>query len=65
MIDGKLKNCMRYASIHENSQSYECTSTSFNTSAEIECSEFIYATDEKNIQTEVQTICSDFINFGA
>lgn len=57
--NGKLKNCVRYAPIKRNetdlfAKNQQCTTELlFNTSAEIECTEFIYATDERNVQTEV------------
>lgn len=34
----------------------------FNTSEQIECSDFVYATDEKNVQTEVKFTIK-FFNF--
>lgn len=55
---GKYKNCVRFAPINRNESelsiaNHQCTAEMFNTSAEIECNEFIYASDEKNVQTEV------------
>ncbi|XP_031637755.1 solute carrier family 22 member 7-like, partial [Contarinia nasturtii] len=45
------ENCVRYESI-QSSTANTCDVNSFNTSKQIECTEFIYATDELNIQTE-------------
>lgn len=52
--NGKFDNCHRYAPKNwgENS-SGQCTADMFDTSMKIPCNEFIYATDERNIQTEV------------
>lgn len=52
--NGKIKNCVRFAPLegHE-SESDRCSAEMFNRSIEIECFEFIYASDETNIQTEV------------
>lgn len=56
--NNQLKNCVRYAPIETNAGSgnVTCNANMFNTSVEIACSEFIYASDEKNIQTEVSTL---------
>lgn len=55
--DGKLNSCARYAPLMQNDSTElslaKCSIDMFNTSEQIECSEFVYATDEKNIQTEV------------
>lgn len=66
---GKLKNCMRFAPIIISdgfaSGRNECTTDLFNTSVEIECSEFVYASDEKNVQTEVSNfLIKSPISFG-
>lgn len=57
MENGKLHNCARYAPLIGNSSAEssleQCGSHMFNTSEQIECSDFVYATDENNIQTEV------------
>lgn len=45
------ENCVRYAPI--NSSTHECNVNNFNTLKQIECTEFIYTTDESNVQTEV------------
>lgn len=62
--NGKLKNCVRYAPINGNDtdNNHECSASMFNTSVEIECSEFIYVTDQKNVQTEVIIRLSNFMN---
>lgn len=55
--NGKLNNCVRYAPRIKNSSiessTEKCDIDIFNTSEQIECSDFVYATDEKNVQTEV------------
>lgn len=51
--NGKLKNCVRYASLDSNDGSIQCAADKFNISEEIECTEYIYETNEKNMQTEV------------
>lgn len=51
--NGKLKDCVRYAPIYSAGGNIQCTADMFNASVEIKCSEFIYATDERNLQTEV------------
>ena len=57
MKNEKLDNCVHYAL--ENSTADEaghCSAdTSFDTSKEIPCTEFIYASDERNVQTEVNS----------
>lgn len=55
--NGKLKNCLRYAPISKNETvtiRTGCSADMFNTTVEMTCSEFIYSSDEKNIQTEVR-----------
>lgn len=53
--DEKFDNCHRYAP--KNSTSIElfgeCSADMFDTSKTIPCSEYVYSSDEKNIQTEV------------
>lgn len=52
--DKKYENCFRFAS--QNSTFRErgkCSADMFDTTRKIECSEFIYASDERNLQTEV------------
>lgn len=55
--DGEYATCFRYAPmIYTNGTvtTDECTAEMFNNSATIECTEFVYASDEKNLQTEVR-----------
>ncbi|XP_031636514.1 solute carrier family 22 member 6-A-like [Contarinia nasturtii] len=61
LSDGKLKNCVRYAPVSDGTGifSNKCSADMFNTSVEIECTEFIYSSDERNIQTELNIHCSD------
>lgn len=56
-----IENCVRYTPIMEQNsntstdkQTHQCSENLFNTSQTTECSEFIYASDERNIQTEVK-----------
>lgn len=53
--NGKIDNCYRYAPINYNKiEPNQCSADMFNKSRKIPCNEYIYATDEKNVQTEVQ-----------
>lgn len=51
----EVDGCVRYAPINAAQPNGvgQCTTDSFNTTHLIECTEFVYATDERNIQTEV------------
>lgn len=49
------KNCIRYAP-KNGLNNNQCNADFFNTSSRIECSEYIYASDERNVQTEVINI---------
>lgn len=51
----KVHSCVRYAPIAAalTNGTGQCTADSFNKEQTIECTEFVYATDERNIQTEV------------
>lgn len=51
MENGKFDSCHRYAPMR--TKSGECSANMFNTSRRIACSEYVYASDEKNVQTEV------------
>lgn len=48
----KFDSCHRYAPKNWTSTG-QCTADMFDTSKKIACTEFVHATDEKNIQTEV------------
>lgn len=57
--NGKIKNCVRYARLERRetgtpAERDQCTAEIFNRSSEIECSEYIYSSDEKNLQTEAR-----------
>lgn len=58
----KYESCVRYASVNKsesfiaNEKDFQCFNNSFNTLERIECSEFIYASDEQNMQTEVNQL---------
>ena len=56
--NGQLENCVRFARLISNSSTEspplaKCGPDMFDRSSTIECSEFIYTTDERNVQTEV------------
>lgn len=54
--NGKLDNCHRYAPRNWSAgEPGRCNANMFDTSTKISCNEFIYASDEKNIQTEVDS----------
>ncbi|XP_031627744.1 uncharacterized protein LOC116343679 [Contarinia nasturtii] len=53
-----FEKCVRYAPINSVT-SNKCDANSFNTSRIIGCTEFIYATDEMNVQTELNIHCDD------
>lgn len=60
--NGKLSSCFRYAPISKNESSGfigECRPEMFDTSETVKCTEFIYTSDEKNVQTEFNIHCSD------
>lgn len=56
-----FEKCFRYApvNISENSESLienaQCDEKLFDTTKRIECTEFVYRTDEKNVMTEVRS----------
>lgn len=52
--NGKLEKCNRYAPI--NTMAGQCSADLFDTSKELKCTEFIYASDEVNLQTEVKKL---------
>lgn len=56
----KLDNCFRYAPKNRTTEPGKCTADMFDTSKRIACNEFIYASDEKNIQTEVVNLDNIF-----
>lgn len=54
----QYENCQRFAP--QNLSSFgpgKCSADMFDTATKIECSEFIYASDERNLQTEVNKLC--------
>lgn len=54
--NGKLSNCLRYAprNLTTNLNGPEqCSADMFDTSVEIACTEFVYSSNERNLQTEV------------
>lgn len=56
-INNGYENCVRYAPINS-SIGNQCNDDSFNTSKQIPCEGFIYASDEINVQTEVWNLVS-------
>lgn len=51
-----FENCVRNAPINSTTTNdYQCSANLFNTSKQIPCKEFVYKTDEINIQTEVKS----------
>lgn len=53
--NGKLDNCHRYAPKNwTDITPGQCSVDMFDRSKKIPCNEYIYASDEKNIQTEVK-----------
>lgn len=66
--DGQYDNCYRYAPTHSNTSGPgQCSTDMFDTSKKIACTEFVYASGERNIQTEVKNcvLCEEkkLINF--
>lgn len=59
-----VHSCVRYAPIAAQSNGAgHCTADSFDMTQTIECTEFVYETDERNIQTEVCSSENIPINF--
>lgn len=53
--NGKYDKCFRYAIKNQTSSEVnQCNADIFDNSTKIECTDYIYASDEKNIQTEVR-----------
>lgn len=48
-----FESCVRYALKNVSSSGPQCSADHFDTSKQIKCSEYIYSSDEKNVQTEV------------
>lgn len=60
--DGHIDSCTRYApKSRAKTKTAQCTEDMFDNSVEIACSEFVYLTDERNLQTEVKTIFTMYI----
>lgn len=55
-LNEKFDNCYRYAPKNWTSTLLpgQCTADMFDSSKKIACNEYVYTTDEKNIQTEVR-----------
>lgn len=51
--NNKIDRCFRYAPKNYTSVSAECSADLFDNTTTIPCTEFIYASDETNVQTEV------------
>lgn len=55
--NGKYEECFRYEPTHVTTAGPgQCSTDMFNTSLGIPCTEFVYASDERNLQTEVNYI---------
>lgn len=55
--DGKYDKCFRYAIKNQTSfGTPQCDTDNFDNSTKIECTEYVYASDERNLQTEVKLI---------
>lgn len=51
---GKIDHCRRYALKNLSAiAGGQCDANMFDTTTKVSCNEFIYASDERNIQTEV------------
>lgn len=50
----KIDRCHRYAPRNETKVDGQCSADLFDNTKLIECSEYVYAGDEKNVQTEVR-----------
>lgn len=57
--NGKFDNCHRYAVKNLTSSSLhdQCNADMFDASIKVPCTEYVYASDERNIQTEVNRKC--------
>lgn len=53
------ENCLRFAPIATTTDGQQCSADRFNTSKQIACTEFVYTTDETNVQTEVRFLKLD------
>lgn len=54
----KFENCLRFAPRNVSRIGPgKCSADRFDTTTKIECSEFIHASDERNLQTEVNGLC--------
>lgn len=63
--NGKLNNCRRYAPRNGTTNLNgpgQCSADMFDTSVEIACTEFVYTSNERNLQTEVWN-CDFFVFF--
>lgn len=59
---GTFDSCSHYA-LKDNIliRPGQCNANVFNTSMKVKCSEFVYASDEKNLQTEVSQRSKQFL----
>lgn len=58
MENGKVNRCYRFAPKNKTitEPSNQCTADMFDSTTKIACTEYIYASNEMNLQTEVQKI---------
>lgn len=59
-VGGKLDHCHRFAIINKTSN--QCTADMFDSTTKIPCDDYVYASDEINMQTEVENL-ERFIQF--
>lgn len=61
--NGKFDKCQRYAPKNWTiDEPGKCSADMFDTSNKIKCTEFVYGSDERNLQTEVKKIMCFFIH---
>lgn len=56
--NGKFDSCFYYA-LKNNTDAEKCGADMFDKSVKIACSDYIHASDERNIQTEFNIHCTD------
>lgn len=65
-LNEKFDDCYRFAPKNWTSSPLEygqCNADMFDASKKVVCTEYVYSTDEKNIQTEVMEKCHPFFSF--
>lgn len=60
---GKVDSCRRFAPKNRTvTEGEECSADMFDESLEITCSDYVYTSDERNVQTEVKMTSTVFEN---